>query len=136
MGSILVNSAEECQNQCQSNAECKFFTYNMAAKACGLRNYNPDGRATSFGNLSGLKDEASTIWKQIPDSVYVGKVMKTESSQSCLEMCKLDQNCEVMIFNQLFGQCSFFYGDGQYRVLPLPPNFDCLGISSAYSCSD
>jgi len=135
-GSILVNNAEECQTKCQLDPDCKFFTYNSAQKACGLRNYVPGGRAVSFGNLSGLKDESPSIWKQIPDSVYVGNLIEATSSNECQEKCQEDQKCKVLIFNGLFGQCSLFYGVGPYRELPLPSTFDCLGISSAYRCSD
>ena len=61
----------------KSAVDCwQFFTYNAAAHACGLRNYTPGGRSFSFGNLSGLKNEDPSIWKQITNSVYVGMMLK------------------------------------------------------------
>jgi len=124
----------KCQQKCRQSNFCKFFTYIEAAKACGLRNYTPGGRAFSFGNLSGLKNENPSIWKQITDTVYVGMMMKARVCEACQEFCKHDGDCKAVIFNKLFGQCSLIYGDGPFREIELPPQFECFGISSAHKC--
>jgi len=130
--SFFVTSADECQQKCKESTFCKFFTYNAAAHACGLRNYTPGGRSFSFGNLSGLKNEHPSIWKQITNSVYVGMMLKNaKSCEACQAFCEQDGDCKSVIFNKLFGQCSLIYGDGPFRTISLPPQFACFGISSA-----
>ena len=60
--------------------------------------------------------------------------MKARVCEACQEFCKHDGDCKAVIFNKLFGQCSLIYGDGPFREIELPPQFECFGISSAHKC--
>ena len=107
----------------------QFFTYNKRSKGCGLRNFVPQSRAFSLGNISGLKSESPLKWTRIFNSVYVAKSVKTKTATDCQSICLADEDCKAMIFNGLLGQCSLNYGEGPYREIPLGSQSQ-FGISS------
>ena len=107
----------------------QFFTYNKRSKGCGLRNFVPQSRAFSLGNISGLKSESPMKWTGISNSVYVANSVKTKTATDCQSICLADEDCKAMIFNGLLGQCSLNYGEGPYREIPLG-NQSKFGISS------
>jgi len=133
-GGSPVESMEACQLKCLQRSTCKFFTYNPQSRICGLRTFTPGSRAFSFGNLSGLRNESPSVWREKLNSVYVGKLVTAYSCQQCSNLCKADSQCKSMIYNNLYKQCSFNYGTGTLRTIALPSIFNCFGISSAKNC--
>ena len=107
----------------------QFFTYNKRSKGCGLRNFVPQSRTFSLGNISGLKSESPLKWTGISNSVYVAKSFKTKTATDCQSICLADEDCKAMIFNALLGRCSLNYGEGPYREIPLGSQSQ-FGISS------
>ena len=94
-----------------------------------MRNFVPQARAFSLGNISGLKNESPLIWTKVLNSVYVAKIFKTNSADDCQSICLADNDCKAMIYNKLLGQCSLNVGEGPYREIPLG-NQSQFGISS------
>ena len=113
----------------------QFFTYNKRSKGCGLRNFVPQSRAFSLGNISGLKNESPLIWTKVSNSVYVAKSFKTNTAADCQTICLADNECKAMIYNKLLGQCSLNLGEGPYREIPLG-NQSQFGISSCIKKSE
>ena len=97
----------------------QFFTYNKASKSCGLRNFVPQARSFSLGNISGLKNESPLIWTKVSNSVYVAKSFKTTTAADCQTICLADNDCKAMIYNKLLQQCSLNFGEGPYREISL-----------------
>jgi len=129
-GYFPVTCAEECQKKCQESCCCQFFIYNVADKSCGIRNWTPGGRSFSIGRISGRRDE--TGWKEVPNSAYAGKVLSTSSCQACHLTCAADNDCQVMTFNEMLGECSLNYGEGPFLETELSARYTCMGIASAY----
>ena len=94
-----------------------------------MRNFVPQARAFSLGNISGLKNESPLIWTKVSNSVYVAKIFKTNRANDCQSICLADNDCKAMIYNKLLGQCSLNIGEGPYREIPLG-NQSQFGISS------
>ena len=94
-----------------------------------MRNFVPNARSFSLGNISGLKNESPLKWSMVSNSVYVAKYFKTKTAADCQLICLADNECKAMIYNKLLGQCSLNFGKGPYREIPLG-NQSKFGISS------
>jgi len=138
----LLLSPRECQSKCQQDPNCDFFIFfakssgglrKLAKGTCGLRNFHPNERAFSSGNLSGLKNENYRRWTRKTNSVWVGKkIMHVETCDDCFKRCKEDHRCKSVIHSKSIQQCTFNYGTEPLIALALPPQAQ---ISSAQKYS-
>jgi len=132
----LLMSPKECQSKCQQDPNCDFFIFFAKYPGhgtCGLRNFHPNERASSSGNLSGLKYEDYHVWTSTTNSVWVGKrIMHVRTCDDCFKLCKRDYRCKSVIHSKRIQQCTFNYGTEPLTALALPPHAQ---ISSAQKYS-
>ncbi len=75
-----IASAQDCQERCQNNANCHYFSYKVAAKNCYLKNSNTPTASSSADWISGPKDCMSKLVNS--------NSFKLFHYQSCFMYCK------------------------------------------------
>ena len=124
--SIDDKSLQECQDECNRDEECKFFTWNKDTKGCGIRTYFPSTYVKVNGQQTAAKNgNPNGFFNVLDDSVFVGRALFSPNRVSCLEACKSDPQCFSCTYNEEFSDnsrvCTLNYGP-TVRKLTLPYN--------------
>lgn len=118
LGSVIkrlkkITTYEACQQNCQNEAKCEFFTYNIRTMLCLLREASPYGYVSDVsttGTVAGPKfcpnDDLC-----IEQADYVGYDLEAiedgsvTSATHCRSICRKTEGCEFFTFVRSTGNC-------------------------------
>ena len=113
--SIDDRSLQECQEMCNRDDQCKFFTWNKNSKGCGIRTYFPSTYIKVNGQQSAAKNGSPYgFYTVLDDATLVGRAQYAPNRGACLEACKADPQCYSCTYNEQSSDnpkvCTLNYG--------------------------
>ncbi|KAL8449714.1 hypothetical protein Emed_002969 [Eimeria media] len=108
-----IATYEACQQNCQNEAKCEFFTYDTRSMLCLLREAAPYGfvsDVTTAGSIAGPKfcpnddlciEQADYVGYDL-ESIEDGSVT---SATQCRSICRKTEGCEFFTFVRSTGNC-------------------------------
>jgi len=115
-------NAVDCRELCNSNPQCRYFTWKKHSKECWLKTSNI-GRHSQSGSISGTAcHQACTMEENADYSGYdlnldTGRnVDRKETAEDCRELCKSNPQCRYFTWKKQSKECWLKTSDkGRHR---------------------